>query len=116
MANPNVTCIQLAPAVYSLDAPLSIEGALALWAEGGGATLTGQGSVQLLSVSEGAELALANLVLSDGATSGSGDGAAIYNSGSVSALGCVLHGLQSADSAAAIYNRGQLAMQSCAPC
>ena len=73
--------------------------------------MSGGGSVRLLSVSEGAELALANLVLSDGATSGSDDGAAISNSGTVWVLGCVLQSLQSADHAAAVYNKGQLAMQ-----
>lgn len=75
---PNVTCIKLAPAVYTLTAPVYVGRALAIVAEEGQATLDGDGSRRLLLLIGGsgyqgitgssADVALYNLVLSNGYT------------------------------------------------
>lgn len=75
----SVTCIKLAPAVYSLTSTLLITGytyrapkrALAIVAEEGRATLDGGGRVRLIQ-DAGADVALSNLVLRNGFSSGAG--------------------------------------------
>ena len=85
--NADVTCIKLAPIIYSLTSTLLVgdggststtsngittlqhpRGAapLAILAEEGPATLDGGGSVQLISAKSGADVSLANLVLRNG--------------------------------------------------
>jgi predicted outer membrane repeat protein len=75
----SVTCIKLAPVVYSLSSTLHITGytyrapkrALAIVAEEGQATLDGAGRVRLIQ-DAGADVALSNLVLRNGFSEGSG--------------------------------------------
>ena len=85
--NADVTCIKLAPIIYSLTSTLLVgdggstsitsngitilqhlrgSAPLAILAEEGPATLDGGGSVQLISAKSGADVSLANLVLRNG--------------------------------------------------
>ena len=108
-----VTCIKLAPVVYALPSTLHIVGRLlAIVADDGQATLDGGGSVQLIYV-EGADVALANLRLSNGFAI---DGGAIYNLGGTMAMyTCVLDGNRALVNGGAIYNGGgTMTMDTCA--
>jgi hypothetical protein len=93
--DPDVTCIKLAPIVYALSATLYIGKGrtLGITADGGQATLDGGGSVQLIR-SQG-DVALANLVLSNGYSIYKCDtcgGGAIRNGGTMAIYDSELRG------------------------
>ena len=75
--NPTITCIKLSARVYALNATLKIEegsnrgpAPLAIVAEMGQATLDGGGSMRLMSLGRGADVALSNIILKNGSTAG----------------------------------------------
>ena len=78
-----VTCIRLSPVVYVLLSTLRIveQRTLAIVADEGQATLDGGGKVQLMNVMPGADVALANLRLSNGNSTDLSRGGAIKNVG-----------------------------------
>ena len=110
-----VTCIRLAPVVYALLSTLRIVGprTLAIVADNGQATLDGGGSVQLMHVMPGADVALANLQLSNGNTTT--DGGAIYCHGGTMAIYTCVFYRNHARHGGAIQNwQGIMALHTCA--
>ena len=110
-----VTCIRLAPVVYALLSTLRIVGprTLAIVADNGQATLDGGGSVQLMHVMPGADVALANLQLSNGNMTTEG-GAINCNGGTMAIYTCVFY-RNHARHGGAIYNwQGIMALHTCA--
>ena len=89
VGDSNVTCIKLAPRVFVLTAPLTIDRTLALVAEEGRATLAGNESVQLIMTSSHALLVVHNLELSNGRV-GSNGGGAISNVGVMKMYACTV--------------------------
>ena len=102
---------------YVLTNTLAIGGGtLAIVAEEGQATLDGGGSVQLLSISRGSDVALANLVLRRGHP---GIDAALPDSsgwppwGSTDAANMLRGSTDASGEGGAIANQGNLDMQTC---
>ena len=125
--NENVTCIKLAPITYELSSTLIVPSSrtLALVAEDGQATLDGKSAERLLRVDSSADVALFNLVLSNGraldssvtsraSTNSASEGGAIHNdNGTVWMRSCVLT-LNSANHGGAIANfHGTILMNTC---
>jgi hypothetical protein len=110
-----VTCIRLASVVYALLSTLRIVGprTLAIVADDGQATLDGGGKVQLMYVAQGADVALANLWLSNGNTTASG-GAINNNGGTMAIYTCVFYRNHAKHGGAIDNWQGIMALHMCA--
>jgi len=111
-----VTCIRLSPVVYVLLSTLRIveQRTLAIVADDGQATLDGGGKVRLMYVAPGADVALANLRLSNGNATALAMGGAIKNEGgTMKVLTCTFDHNFAKDGGAIACNFGTMDFQGC---
>ena len=111
-----VTCIRLSPVVYALLSTLRIveQRTLAIVADDGQATLDGGGKVQLMYVMPGADVALANLRLSNGNATALTNGGAIKNvGGTIKVVTCTFGHNFAKDGGAIASTFGTMDIQAC---